>query len=139
MAFHQLQTDLERQGLHINPAKCELWGPGAAYCTMLAEVRQVPWDANSGITILGVPINFPGSSTQTVAAWDRATDSLQATRERVTGLADAQTAHHLLRKCLDACKVNHLMRASDTYACGTQLHMCDRAIMGRSRTWWGMV
>jgi hypothetical protein len=129
-AFHQLQTDLERQGLCINPAKCELWGPGAAYCTSLADVRLVPWDPKNGITVLGVPINFPGSSTQTSAAWDRATGSLQATLDKVTGLADAQTAHHLLRKCLDACKVNHLLRASDTYACEAQLHACDGAITG---------
>ena len=34
---------------------------------------------------------------------------------KVTSLTDSQLAHHLIRQCLDACRVNHLLRAVDTY------------------------
>ena len=127
-AFHQLSADMARQGVKINAAKCELWGPGASYCTNLTDVKVMAWDARHGITILGVPINYPGSSAQGTAAWTMATEKLHATLERVTSLTDAQTAHHLLRKCLDGCKVNHLLRASDCYTCERQIQACDTAI-----------
>jgi hypothetical protein len=129
-AFQQARAELCRRGLHINAKKCELWGLGAGYCTNMGEVRTVPWDSKTGITVLGVPINYPGSMAQSNSAWDQATSKLKITLENVTSVTDAQTAHHLLRKCLDACRVNHLMRASDTYQCAPLLQACDTAIMG---------
>jgi hypothetical protein len=73
-AFHQLSAELAQQGLMINASKCELWGPGYAFCTNMSEVKVVPWDARHGITILGVPINYPGSAAQGMAAWGVATE-----------------------------------------------------------------
>jgi hypothetical protein len=81
------------------------------------------------VLVLGVPINYPGTDTQSTKAWTTATEKLHATLERVTGLTDAQTAHHLLRKCLDGCRVNHLLRASDPYTCTEQVNTCDVAIL----------
>jgi hypothetical protein len=129
-AFHLIQAEMARIGLKVNPTICELWGPGAAYCNNLQQVTIVPWDPGHGITILGVPINYPGANAQNTKAWNTATEKLYATLERVTGLTDAQTAHHLLRKCLDGCRVNHLLRASDPYTCEEQVNRCDAAILG---------
>ena len=129
-AFHQLSLDMAQRGLVINAAHCELWGPGSSYCSNMSAVKVVPWDPSHGITILGVPINYPGSGAQGIAAWGVATECLQTALERVTSLTDAQTAHHLLRKCLDGCKVNHLLRSSDSYACEAQVQACDNAITG---------
>ena len=47
--------------------------------------------------------------------WTTVNTKLETAVQLVTGLADAQLAHHLLRSCLDGCKVNHLLRASDCY------------------------
>ena len=73
MAFHQLSMDMAQRGLVINAAKCELWGPGSSYCSNMSVVKVVPWDPSHGITILGVPINYPGSGAQGIAAWGVAT------------------------------------------------------------------
>ena len=43
---------------------------------------------------------------------------------------DSQVAHHLLRKCLDSCKVNHLLRAADPYVVDRAVGHCDEAILG---------
>ena len=42
----------------------------------------------------------------------------------------AQVDHHLLRKCLDSCKVNHLLRAADPYGVNKAVGHCDEAILG---------
>jgi hypothetical protein len=38
-------------------------------------------------------------------------------------------AHHLLRACADGCKVNHLLRAADTYAIGDRVADCHEAVL----------
>jgi hypothetical protein len=48
--------------------------------------------------------------------WRIANSKLDNAVQVVTGIADAQLAHHLLRSCLDGCKINHLLMASDCYA-----------------------
>ena len=70
------------------------------------------------------------TGAQGSVAWKAAAERLHAALERVTALTDAQTAHQLLRKCLDGCKVNHLLRSSDSYACEAHVQACDSAIMG---------
>ena len=42
---------------------------------------------------------------------------------------DPQTTHHLLRKCLDSCKVNHILRSTDTYQFDSFLHDAEVAIL----------
>ena len=58
----------------------------------MSEVKVVPWDPGHDITILGMPINYPGSGAQGIAAWGAAAERLQTALERVTALTDAQTA-----------------------------------------------
>jgi len=126
--FRALQEQLAARGLQINCSKCELWGPGASQWNG-PPVRVVPWAPQHGVTVLGVPVNFPGSTAYAEMFWGATTDKLQAALDRVTKLVDSQCAHHLLRKCLDGCKVTHLLRASDTYTSDAALRRCDEAIL----------
>jgi hypothetical protein len=48
---------------------------------------------------------------------------------RLTQLSDKQMAHHLLRFCLDGCKVTHLLRVTDTYASINQSMEADDVIL----------
>ena len=115
-------------GLSLNLHKCELWGPGAE-AWQGPPVKIIPWTPKHGVTILGVPINFPGSTAYSESFWHGLMNTLQAATARVTSQLDPQCAHHLLRKCLDACKVTHLLRATDTYN-SLDLGICDEAIWG---------
>ena len=49
----------------------------------------------------------------------------------MTALTDSQVGHHLIRACLDGCKVNHLLRATDVYNGGVsrQVAQADQAIL----------
>ena len=44
-------------------------------------------------------------------------------------MADAQLGHHLLRQYLDACKVNHLLRATDCYASDAGVLAADATLL----------
>ena len=128
-AFDSLVSGFRAIGLAVNPSKCELWGPGQAQWTGPDTVKRVPWDPSGGITVLGTPVNYPGGSACSDAYWGKVTESLQGAIEKVTQVTDLQCAHHLLRKCLDACKVNHLLRSTDSYASDGALHICDEIIL----------
>ena len=115
-ALSTLKTDLERIGLHINAGKCEVWGPDAQTLAHACPgIPCVPWRPDTGFTVLGIPVCYPGSHAYARGAWAAVNGRLETAVDLVTGLADAQLAHHLVRSCLDGCKVNHLLRASDCY------------------------
>ena len=63
----------------------------------------------------GKPINYPGST---------------AYQEMQSPINKTALAHHLLRQCLDACKVNHLLRATNAFAVLSDVRRCDGAILG---------
>ena len=97
-----------QQGLSLNLHKCELWGPGVSSWDG-PPMRLVPWTPDQGLAILGVPINYPGSSVYSTAFWAATMDKLSEAVDRLASQVDPQCAHHLLRKCLDGCKVTHLL------------------------------
>ena len=127
-ALPALEQGMKSVGLSLNLHKCELWGLGAE-AWQGPPVKIIPWTPKHGVTILGVPINFPGSTAYSESFWHGLMNTLQAATARVTSQLDPQCAHHLLRKCLDACKVTHLLRATDTYN-SLDLGICDEAIWG---------
>ena len=92
-------------------------------------MRVVPWAPQHGVVVLGTPINYPSSTTFADAFWEKITGNLEATVQKVTDLVDTQCAHHLLRKCLDGCKVNHLLRSTDTYTNDGLISRCEEAII----------
>ena len=128
-AFSFLQKEFAALGLHLNTSKCKLWGPGAHLASADTAVPVVPWDPQSGILLLGTPVSYPGSSAFLERHWASKTAEIEEATNRITQVLDSQVAHHLLRKCLDSCKVNHLLRASDCYLVPEAVRDCDEAIL----------
>ena len=129
-AFTFLRTELGRRGLAINAAKCRLWGPGApiAQASGCGDTPIVEWAPGGGLTVLGTPVDFPGSCAMLRQSWENAIESLQTATTVVTSQMDPQCAHHILRYCLDGCKVNHLLRASNAYDVLPLVHQASEAI-----------
>jgi len=115
LALQYLETELTKRGLAINRGKCVLWGPAANAVPNTQDISITPWEPGSGITLLGAPIAFPGTTDYSNQYWAERLQALEHATTTLTSLADKQMAHHLLRHCLDGCKVNHLLRVSDPY------------------------
>ena len=57
-------------GVKLNPGKCRLWGPGSAPLegedmdldSLWNTIPRVPWSADSGLKVLGLPVCYPGTS-----------------------------------------------------------------------------
>ena len=75
-----IQTEGARLGVSLNTKKCQVWGPVVpraalpasgpltapsldGMATSLAAVPQVPWGDGHGLKVLGLPVEYPGSST----------------------------------------------------------------------------
>jgi hypothetical protein len=118
---------LQNIGLQINLTKCSLWGPGIQtaadpvdnvpdaldICHPLRHIPITPYGGGAGITVLGVPCDAPGQGTHAGGVWGRAVDATLHVLSRLRQLPDGQIRHCLVRYCLDACKVNHLMRSTN--------------------------
>ena len=110
-------------GSVVDLAKTHLWGPGIPDRQFLGPLDPsdpfyglpiIPYDEGSGVLVLGCPISRPGSvqfsrdcAESTVAQNDAACRLLAL-------FPDCQIQHSLLRHCLDACKVNYLLRVCPT-------------------------
>ena len=122
----RLQVALSNVGLNLNLGKCCLWGPGVqTTCDPVPRYPDgVPLDhpcraipvhpfvPNSGITLLGVPIDHPGSSCRTASHWAATVEKSKQLLDRLRQFPDGQIQHSLLRYCLDACRVVHLHRST---------------------------
>ena len=128
-ALLEVQERMALRGLRLNLNKCELWGPGVSNWTG-PEVKKIDWEPTSGLVVLGIPINFPGSTAFAERFWAELLAKLQAATEHLAARQiGSQSMHHLLRKCLDGCKVTHLLRSTDCYRCAP-VHECDAIIFG---------
>jgi hypothetical protein len=122
----RLQGALSTVGLCLNLRKCCLWGPGIQakgdplprYPSGLPLdhpgrlVPVLPFVEHSGITLLGVPIDYPGSMQRTSSHWATTVDKTICLLDRLRLFPDGQVQHALLRYCLDACRVVHLQRST---------------------------
>ena len=90
---------------------------------ILQQVRCVPFVSGSGIEVLGCPVDFPGSSVQFDATWNATLDKLSLGISHLDDLQDPQVSHALLRSCLDAGKVMHLLRSSDVTRPSLRTHI----------------
>ena len=117
---------LAKIGLQVNLSKCTLWGPGAhkeadmndsipdewELSHPLRTVPIVPYGPSKGITVLGVPCDAKGSTAHADLVWDDVVAKLSSNLAKLKLILESQLQHCLLRHCLDACKVNHLMRST---------------------------
>ena len=81
--------------------------------TSLAAFPQVPWGVGHGLKVLGLPVEYPGSSTFRRGKLQGVVDSMLQACHILTGLGDAQEQHVLLRFYLDACRVLYFLRGVD--------------------------
>ena len=106
------------RGLHLNKAKCVMWGPAAqadnlAAYPPLQGMHLVPYVPGSGIRVLGVPVEHPAEDgTFTRALFSKAVDKLESMCSVLTRLPAAHVQYTLLRYCLDGCRLNFLTRCS---------------------------
>jgi hypothetical protein len=128
----RLQVALSNVGLRLNLQKCRLWGPAIQgvgdmvprYPSPLPLdhpgriIPVIPFTDNSGITLLGAPIDFPGSSYHTHRLWSATVDETLELLHRLRLFPNGQIQHALLRYCLDACRVIHLQRSTVTGRAG---------------------
>ena len=114
-------------GLEVNLSKCQLWGPGLHGDSEIALSRLQdthpmsripvrPFDRREGITVLGVPVDVLGSAASGTRKWESATLAATNLLKKLRQLPDGQLRHCLLRHCLDACRVTHLMRSKSRTA-----------------------
>jgi hypothetical protein len=133
--LQDLQQALAGIGLVLNLAKCKLWGPGIQTVSQaepqfpdgLAEdhpgraVSVIPFGGSHGITALGVPIDapkgFPGRDPSLAPEcrlrWGMAVEQTSFILDRLRAYPEGQVRHALLRYCLDACRVVHLLRSTE--------------------------
>jgi len=102
--FHTLLQLSAQFGLHVNVQKCKQWCPVS---TLSSPV--VPAVApQAGVKVLGIPIgsrSFIKEETSVVLS------KLQQCLDRLTQLGCSFSAFHILRACLSACRVMHLLRS----------------------------
>ena len=124
--LEKLPSKLEAIGLQINLNKCTMWGPGIQRADDISDnipdslpighpirsIPVVPYGGSQGITMLGVPCDAASQSPQTTKVWQSAVDNTLTVLDKMRRLPDGQMRHCLIRHCLDACKVNHLMRTT---------------------------
>ena len=66
--FELLLPALRAVGLEVRLDKCTLWGPGAAQVASLCQdhplcnILVTPFSSESGVTVLGVPVDYPRHS-----------------------------------------------------------------------------
>jgi hypothetical protein len=116
-------------GLELNLSKCQLWGPafrcdalgratmapGTPEDSPLHKVTLVPYRPDTGIKALGVPVCHPTALADSPFArkiWAKRYTEIRRKCEALVLLPHAQIQLTLLRCCLDAKKVNDLLRTT---------------------------
>ena len=74
------------------------------------EVPRVAWKEDTGIKVLGLPVNLPGSPSFARSMLLNLTEQMKRSCGILVEPGDAQTEQILLRYCLDACRITHFLR-----------------------------
>ena len=89
--------------------------PGTQMESPLRHVSLVPFLPDSGLKALGVPVCHPSAQAQSLFAqslWEKRLKDIRRKCEALVQLPQAHVQLTLLRCCLDARKVNDLLRAA---------------------------
>ena len=115
-AISQALATLENLGLEIgvclNRSKCRVWGPASAALdlTPFPGITIVPWQPESGIEVLGLPVDFPSSLAFSRRKLNKIVSSLEDACHLLSSLGEPHHQHLLLRHCLDACRLTFFLR-----------------------------
>ena len=117
-ALEVIITKGATMGISVNTDKSKLWGPAHLPPDMhaLQDVPRVPWSPGSGLRVLGLPIEHPSSTSFRQHQLHQVVSHLQDACSLLGHLGDPQVQHLLLRYCLDACRVMHMLRGMDCTA-----------------------
>jgi hypothetical protein len=122
-------------GITINTDKWKVWGPAPLPLDIsaLQDVPRVPWSPGSGLRVLGLPVEHPSSTSFRQQQLQQVVSHLQDACSLLGHLGDPQVLHLLLRYCLDACRVMHMLRGMDCTALLPELgtaSACVRSCLG---------
>ena len=87
----------------------------------LAGIPITPFAANTRITVLGIPVCHPEGDGHAKGIWTRRLAAVQKACDVLGQLPSSHVQFTLLRLCLDACKVNDLLRACHLTAASTEV------------------
>ena len=128
---------LEREGaemaIRLNPTKCCLWGPATGLqnlngMTTWEKIPRTPWNHDSGIKVLGIPVGFPNTHGFAKTILKKAIGDLDEACTVLQSLGDVQCEHLLLRYCLDACKLIHFLRSYNGTALEAEIQQASKLI-----------
>ena len=96
-------------GLRVNVNKCEIFWPSGDqdFLEFDPEIQRTVRVSN-GVDFLGSPVY--GSDTYFVSSVSKQIDKILHQQIQLSVLDDPQVELHLLRSCLDSCKMNHIIR-----------------------------
>jgi hypothetical protein len=132
-ALSSLRQRFESLGLHVNLSKCTLWSPQGMLRSP-GPVAATDW--NMPHIVLGTPFGSAAAEKQFLSSVHTKHERLL---QRLCLLSDPQVAISLLRYCLGAQKVNHLLRVlwsehMSAFVTGTagSIRRALETILGRS-------
>ena len=145
-AFRALRQNMSAVGLEVNRGKCVLWGPGCPPrgnfpdADPLGGIPCEGYAVGTGLKVLGVPVGRPGETATHERLWAKRVQDLQGACDTLASVPDPQLQHCLLRQCLDAAKVQFLLRAADSTSGEVSPHVvaADEAILSVVETMIGM-
>ena len=96
-----------------------MWGPGCPTSTQMPDndpLNGIPglgYAPGSGLKVLGLPVGRPGEFDVHESLWAKRIAELETACDALSRVPDPQIQHCLLRQCLDAAKVQYLLRGAD--------------------------
>ena len=93
-----------------------------------------PFVPGSGLEVLGVPIDFPGTQDATDKVWGIAVEGLRKACAKLQEFPHGQARYLLLRYCLDGCKVNHLLRSTGCMKASKHVADCGAVLRGAAES-----
>lgn len=118
--------EVKSHGLHLSPAKCEVWWPTAPDLDTRAvytpEVRQC---YSAGTDVLQSPV---GTTGHVRAAMAKAARDAQGLMSAVADLPDMHVALTLLRHCASSCQLMYLLRTVPVQHTRCATHISDSSL-----------
>lgn len=134
-AIDCVEVRMRERGMEINWGKCVLWGPGATNEAVMglqgraiAKIPRTPYGPGSGITVLGIPVTFPGDHTHAARVWGERLSKVKKILEVLEEFPEPHIQYTLLKLSLSACRVNDLMRACNLNAGAAECQQLTDAV-----------
>jgi len=138
-AYKKIRETARARGVELNAAKCKLWGPAFmqgrgtvvefGLDDVLRGVPVVSYLPGTGLRTLGVPVCHPVGAEFASQVWGESVAEVRRLLSLLELLPQSHIQYTLLRACMDACRVNDLLR-------GSSLRDGEDAVRGMSALLW---